>query len=82
MALRSNSTIVFAFCKVDGLEHQLEFEEPIRVDQLREDERDPVQLTRRINDVISARITARPELFLWMHDRWKGTGESEVAHGM
>lgn len=80
MALRSDSTIVFAFCKVDGFGHTLEFEEPIRVDQLTEDERDPVALTKRINDVISARITARPELFLWMHDRWKGTGESEVPN--
>jgi Kdo2-lipid IVA lauroyltransferase/acyltransferase len=82
MALRAGSTIVFAFCKVDGFGHTLEFEEPIRVDQLTEDERDPVALTKRINDVISARITARPELFLWMHDRWKGTGESEVRHGV
>jgi KDO2-lipid IV(A) lauroyltransferase len=82
MALRHDSTIVFAFCIVDRLGHRLEFEEPIRVDQLTEDERDPVNLTKRINDVISARITARPELFLWMHDRWKGTGESELAHGV
>lgn len=82
MALRAGSTIVFAFCKMDGFGHTVEFEEPIRVDQLTEDERDPVALTKRINDVISARITARPELFLWMHDRWKGTGESEVRNGV
>jgi Kdo2-lipid IVA lauroyltransferase/acyltransferase len=82
MALRAGSTIVFAFCKVDGFGHTVEFEEPIRVDELTEDERDPVALTKRINDVISARITARPELFLWMHDRWKGTGESDVRNGV
>jgi KDO2-lipid IV(A) lauroyltransferase len=82
MALRANATIVFAFCIADGLRHRLEFEEPIRVDQLSEDERDPANLTKRINDVISARITARPELWLWMHDRWKGTGESEVKNGV
>jgi len=82
MALRAGSTIVFAFCKMDGSGYEFEFEEPIRVDELTEDERDPVALTKRINDVISARITARPELFLWMHDRWKGTGESEVRHGV
>jgi len=40
-------------------------------------------LTRRINDVISQRIAAHPELWLWMHDRWKGTatGESEGVNG-
>jgi KDO2-lipid IV(A) lauroyltransferase len=73
MALRYGSTIVFAFCIPDGTRHRLEFEEPIRVDQLSEAERDPVALTRRINDVIARRIESRPELWLWMHDRWKGT---------
>jgi lauroyl/myristoyl acyltransferase len=68
---------VFAFCIPDGLRHRLEFEEPIRVAELTEDERDPIALTRRINEVMSRRIAARPELWLWMHDRWKGTGESE-----
>jgi Kdo2-lipid IVA lauroyltransferase/acyltransferase len=82
MALKAGSTIVFAFCIPDGLRHRLEFEEPIRVDLLTEDERDPVVLTGRINDVISRRINSRPDLWLWMHDRWKGTGESEVAHGV
>jgi KDO2-lipid IV(A) lauroyltransferase len=78
LALRADATIVFAFCKPDGLRHRLEFEEPIRMDQLTDEERDPAALTRRINEVISRRIRERPELWLWMHDRWKGTGESET----
>ncbi|HUP62861.1 MAG TPA: tetraacyldisaccharide 4'-kinase [Thermoanaerobaculia bacterium] len=82
MALKGDSTIVFGFCIPDGLRHRLEFEEPIRVDELAEGERDPVVLTKRINDVIARRIHSRPELWLWMHDRWKGTGESEVMHGV
>jgi lauroyl/myristoyl acyltransferase len=77
MAARHGSTIVFGFCIPDASGHRLEFEEPIRVDQLSADERDPVALTRRINDVISRRIAARPEIWLWMHDRWKGTGPRE-----
>ncbi|HEX7153225.1 MAG TPA: hypothetical protein VF618_17200 [Thermoanaerobaculia bacterium] len=81
LALRAGSTIVFGFCIPDGSRHRLEFEEAIRVDELSEEERDPVALTTRINDVISRRIASRPELWLWMHDRWKGTGESEVADG-
>jgi len=82
MALRSDSTIVFVFCIPDGFGHRLEFEDPIRVDQLTEGERDPVVLTKRINERISRRIISRPELWLWMHDRWKGTGESEATHGV
>lgn len=81
MALKRGSTIVFAFCIPDGLRHRLEFEEPIRIEQLNEAERNPVALTARINEIIARRIAARPELWLWMHDRWKGTGESEVIDG-
>jgi KDO2-lipid IV(A) lauroyltransferase len=77
MASRVGSTIVFAFCIPDGTRHRLEFEEPIVVDETTDVE----ALTTRINEVISRRITARPELWLWMHDRWKGTGEREGADG-
>jgi len=80
LALRSGATIVFAFCIPDRTRHRLEFEGPIVVDELNESERNPVALTERINDVISRRIAARPELWLWMHDRWKGTGESSQSH--
>lgn len=82
LALRGGATILFAFCIPEGLRHRLEFEEPIRVDELSESERDPVELTRRINDVISRRIRERPDLWLWMHDRWKGPGESGAADGV
>ena len=82
MALRAGATIVFGFCIPDGLRHRLELEEPIRADLLTEAERDPVALTKRINDVIGRRIHARPDLWLWMHDRWKGTGERDVTNGV
>lgn len=72
MALRHESVIVFAFCIPDETGHRLEFEEPIRVDQLGDDEKNAGALTKRINDVISRRIESRPEIWLWMHDRWKG----------
>jgi KDO2-lipid IV(A) lauroyltransferase len=83
LAERHGSTIVFAFCIPDETGHRLEFENPIRVDQLNKAESDPVALTKRINEVISRRIAARPELWLWMHDRWKTTAarESAGAHG-
>ena len=74
LAARLGSTIVFVFCIADAAgRHRFEFEEPIRVDELSEEEKEPVKLTTRINDVLTRRIAARPELWLWMHDRWKGT---------
>lgn len=74
MAARVGSTIVFAFCIPAGAVHRLEFEEPIRVNELTEAEQEPRALTSRINEVIARRIRQRPDLYLWMHDRWKGTG--------
>ena len=77
MALRHGSTIVFAFCIPDGTRHRLEFETPIDVAQLQNEERSVASLTRRINDVISRRIIEDPHLWLWMHDRWKGNAQVE-----
>ncbi len=73
MAIRGDSTIVFAFCIPDGLRHRVEFVESIRAGKFAEDENGAEMLTRHMNDVISRRIADRPELWLWMHDRWKGT---------
>ncbi|MEA2328632.1 MAG: Kdo2-lipid lauroyltransferase/acyltransferase, partial [Thermoanaerobaculia bacterium] len=78
MALRQESAIVFGFCIPGTTGHLLEFEEPIRIDQLSSDEKNAEALTTRINDVISRRIAARPELWLWMHDRWKGNAPGEI----
>src|SRR3954468_5622564 len=78
MALRQESEIVFGFCIPDESGHRLEFEEPIRIDQLSNDEKNAEALTTRINDVISRHIAARPELWLWMHDRWKGNAPGEI----
>lgn len=84
MILRTGASVVFGFCIPQGAAHRLEIEEPFHVDELREEERTDEALTARINDVISRRIEARPELWLWMHDRWKGTGqgESETANAV
>jgi KDO2-lipid IV(A) lauroyltransferase len=78
LALRYGSTIVFTSCIPDGTRHRLEFERAIAVNQLSEEERNVVALTGRINQLLSDRIASRPELWLWMHDRWKGTA---TAHG-
>jgi KDO2-lipid IV(A) lauroyltransferase len=78
MALRQETPIVFTFCIPDQSGHRLEFVETIRIDHLDESEKDAAALTTRINDVISRRIAGRPELWLWMHDRWKGNAPVEI----
>jgi KDO2-lipid IV(A) lauroyltransferase len=78
LALRLQTPIVFGFCIADEAGHRLEFEEAISIDQLDDDEKNAAALTKRINDVISRRIEARPEIWLWMHDRWKGNASGEI----
>jgi len=82
LAARLGSTIVFVFCIGDATgRYRFEFEDPIRVDQLPDEEKKAVPLTTRINDVLSRKIAARPELWLWMHDRWKGTATGKELNG-
>jgi KDO2-lipid IV(A) lauroyltransferase len=78
MALRQGSTIVIGFCIPDKTGHRVEFEESIRIDQLSPEGKNAEALTLRINEAISRRIAARPELWLWMHDRWKGNAPGEI----
>jgi KDO2-lipid IV(A) lauroyltransferase len=78
LALRLQTPIVFGFCIADEAGHRLEFEEAISIEQLDDDEKNAAALTKRINDVISRRIEARPEIWLWMHDRWKGNASGEI----
>ncbi len=80
MALRQESDIVIGFCIPDETGHRLDFEEPIRIDQLSDDGKNAEALTLRINEVISRRIAARPDLWLWMHDRWKGNAPGEIEN--
>lgn len=78
LALRTGATIVISFCIPDGLRHRIEFVESIRPDLLSPEERTPEALMRRINEALSRRIEQQPELWLWMHDRWKGTTGNET----
>jgi lauroyl/myristoyl acyltransferase/tetraacyldisaccharide-1-P 4'-kinase len=82
MAIRAGSTIVFGFCIPDGPRHRIEFVESIRAEEFAQRENASEMLTMHINDVISRRIAERPELWLWMHDRWKGTGERDSTNGV
>ena len=77
MAIRAGATIVFAFCIPDGLRYRIECISSIDASHFADDENGAERLTRHMNDVISRWIAGRPELWLWMHDRWKGTGESQ-----
>ncbi len=75
LALRYGSPIIGAFCYRRGDKVIAEVTEPIMTHDLEESDELAEQLTRRMNDEISERIRQSPELWLWMHDRWKRAGE-------
>jgi len=51
--------------------YSLRYGEPLMVEDLTEAEREDVPLTARYMAVLEAAIRARPEQWLWYHDRWK-----------
>ena len=68
---------VFTYPSTAGRGPWLEFEPMIVPSQAPEASRTPAGLMTLINEKISARIRRDPELWLWFHDRWKGTGGVE-----
>jgi len=72
LSLRYGAAIVFVFSIPHGTRHDLIFEGPILMDELDANQKNVEAVTARINEVIGRRILERPELWLWMHDRWKG----------
>jgi Kdo2-lipid IVA lauroyltransferase/acyltransferase len=72
LAVKTGAPIVIAFCepRPDG-GVAIDVVPAIDPATLSEDEKTPEALMTRVNDILSARIKANPELWLWMHDRWK-----------
>lgn len=71
LAARSGAPILCAYLITEGDDLRVVLDEPMFATG--EDDAAIEELTRRMNDSISAQIRKRPELWLWMHERWKGT---------
>lgn len=71
LSLKTGAPIVVAWCETSDGVTKIDIEPAIDPDQLSHNERNAEWITRRINDTFSARIRQKPELWLWMHDRWK-----------
>lgn len=74
LALRFNAPIVFIFVVPEDDKWRIEIGEPIVPEELPTEKQTAEALTELMNDVISERIRQHPEWWLWMHNRWKGTG--------
>ena len=72
MARKTGAPVVpvFALCEAPG-RYSVHYKEPLRVEDLTEAESEDGPLTARYMAVLEAAIRARPEQWLWYHDRWK-----------
>lgn len=72
LALRFETPIYCIYSIPEGDRFRLVIDPPIRPSELAPEQRTVEWITTAINDRISARIRQYPELWLWMHDRFKG----------
>lgn len=73
LSLKTGAPLVIVWCASSSGISTIELEEPIDPDILQHYDRTAEGITRRINDRLTERIRRQPEMWLWMHDRWKGT---------
>jgi KDO2-lipid IV(A) lauroyltransferase len=71
---------LFVFCDAPG-RYSLHIDEPVVVDVVDDVEKEDVPMTARFMAIIENAIRARPDQWLWYHDRWKQlrVGNSEFG---
>jgi KDO2-lipid IV(A) lauroyltransferase len=83
LALRTGAPVIPLFgLPLGGGRYRMVYEDPVEPPPA--DAVDPVrQFTQRCTDVLEMYVRRQPELWLWMHRRWRGNGESgDVTPGM
>ncbi|HJU41745.1 MAG TPA: lysophospholipid acyltransferase family protein [Vicinamibacterales bacterium] len=81
LALRTGAEVIPVFAHpLPGGRYRFVYESP--VEPPREDGPDAIrEFTQRCTDVLEMHVRKHPELWLWMHRRWRDTSASET-HGM
>ena len=72
--------LVFTYPATADRGGRIEFEPMIVPSEAAEANRTPAGLMTLINERIAARIRRHPRLWLWFHDRWKGTDEKRIEN--
>lgn len=81
LALRTGVPIVPLFSYPEGDGHRVIYEPPVPIERAGDTTEDAHALTARITSLIERRIRERPELWLWMHDRWRTRPGDEAGAG-
>jgi KDO2-lipid IV(A) lauroyltransferase len=77
---KTDAAVVPVFCRPTGRgRYTLTFEEPILLEKIPESGRTPEALTARYTAVTEEVVRRQPELWLWMHNRWRTRPPNEAA---
>ena len=79
LALRTGVPIVPLFSYPETTGHRVVYEPAVVIDRTGDTRADVQALTARITSLIEQRIRDRPDLWLWMHDRWRTRPEDEAG---
>ena len=80
LALRSGATILPVFIRrLEGDRFLYSIHERVEMPATEDRQEAAEALAQKLNDIIGAEITAHPEQWLWLHDRWKAERQSSQA---
>jgi KDO2-lipid IV(A) lauroyltransferase len=79
LALRTRVPVVPAFSVPEpGGRYRIVYERPVTPPDTGDRQRDVLELTARCTAVVERWVRRRPEVWLWMHRRWKTTPPAEA----
>lgn len=79
LSLRTGAPLLPAFCtRLPGAHYEIEFHAPIAAEAGESREQAVARLTTLATQAVEARVRARPEQWLWLHNRWKQPGENRL----
>jgi KDO2-lipid IV(A) lauroyltransferase len=81
LALRTGATVVPTFSVPVGRRYRIVYEPPVPVADTGDRDADVARLTEEFTAIIERRIRERPEVWLWLHRRWKRRPERRAAPG-
>lgn len=77
LALRYSVPVHAVYCEREGEKIVVRFDSKIDFSDLTQKEEDIYEATLRISQLLESRIKEHPEMWLWIHNRWKTEKSSE-----
>jgi KDO2-lipid IV(A) lauroyltransferase len=79
LALKTGLPVLPAFDEPINGRHRVVYGPPLEIRRTGDKERDILDLTARATAVIEEKVRRRPEIWLWMHNRWRSRPVAEAG---